>query len=106
MSVYQIPVTNNPERFQITLAGVDYILLCRWNDATEGGWVIDILNGNNSAPIAANIPLVTGVNLLDGLAYLGIGGSLFVTTDGDEFAVPTYENLGIESFLYFEVVDV
>lgn len=83
------------------MAGVEYILTCKWNDAGEGGWVLDIADGLTNEPIAANIPLVAGADLLSGLEYLGIDGKLFVQTDGDQEAVPTLTNLGIESNLYF-----
>lgn len=103
--VFQIPVINEPQTFQIALANTDYTLTCKFNSADEGGWVLDIFDANNENAIACNIPLITGANLLDGLQYLGIGGGLYVRTDGDADAVPTYENLGVESFLYFEVVE-
>ena len=82
-------------------------MTCRWNSAVEGGWVLDFTDADSGEPIVANIPLVTGVNLLDGLEYLGFNGELYVYTDGDQNAVPTLENLGVESNLYFqtEVVD-
>lgn len=51
--------------------------------------------------IIDGIPLITGADLLSGLEYLGFQGSLFVLTDGNQFSVPTLENLGIESNLYF-----
>jgi hypothetical protein len=105
MSLFQIPVTNNPETFQISLAGTTYTLTVKFNSALEGGWVLDIADAENVQKIVCNAPLITGANLLDGLGYLGINGSLFVRTEGNNFAVPTYENLGIESFLYFEVLE-
>lgn len=97
----QIPVTNEPQSFQIALAGKDYILTCKWNDAEEGGWVLDFADADTETPIVANVPLITGRNILDGLAYLGIGGELWVYVNGDETAVPTLLNLGVEGFLYF-----
>ena len=102
MSLFKIPLSNVPQTFQISLAGKDYNMTCRWNSATEGGWVLDFSDAETAEPIVANIPLVTGVDLLDGLGYLGFGGRLYVYTDGDELAVPTLENLGTESNLYFE----
>jgi hypothetical protein len=35
--------------------------------------------------------------------YLGFGVALLVATDGDLDAVPTYDNLGQQSHLYFYV---
>lgn len=107
MSVFQIPLVNTPQQFEISLAGVDYIMTNKWNPSAEGGWVLDIADALTSTPIACNIPLITGADLLDGLEYLGINGQLFVLTDGDQLAVPTLDNLGVESFVYFstEVAD-
>lgn len=102
MATYQIPVTNTPQRFDISLGGVDYTLVCKWNNSQDAGWVLDIYEVASGAAIVANVPLITGADCLSGLEYLGINGKLIVRTDGDETAVPTYENLGVESFLYFE----
>lgn len=98
---FLIPLSNVPQQFQIALAGKEYLMTSKWNSADEGGWVLDFADATTGVAIAANIPLITGADLLDGLAYLGFGGSLFVLTDGDQFAVPTLDNLGVESNLYF-----
>jgi hypothetical protein len=105
MSLAKIPVTNEPQYFQIALAGKDYICTCRYNYTDEAGWILDFADADSNESIVSNIPLVTGVDLLDGLEYLGFGGKMYVKTDGDNFSVPTLENLGVESFLYFEAVD-
>jgi hypothetical protein len=101
MAVYTIPLSNIPQRLTIELVGKEYIVTCRWNDAIEGGWFIDIDDSITNQPILHNTPLVTGVDLLGQYEYLGIGGSLVVLTNSDETAVPTLDNLGVESFLYF-----
>jgi hypothetical protein len=101
MSTFLVPLTNVPQIFEIALGGVNYTLTCKWNDSDEGGWVLDITDVVSGDPIAANIPLITGADCLSGLEYLGITGQLVVFTDGDETAVPTLENLGVESNLYF-----
>lgn len=100
-SVFKIPLLNVPQTFNISLGNVNYIMTSRWNAADEGGWVIDLIDAITNLPIVANIPLVTGADLLSGLEYLGIQGSLVVYTDGDQDAVPTLNNLGVESNLYF-----
>lgn len=105
MSNFIIPCQNIPQSFQIDLAGVAYQLTVRWNDAFEAGWVVDFVDGISGDQIVSNIPCVTGVNMLEGLEYLGIGGVLYCTTDGDQFAPPTLNNLGVESNLYFETED-
>jgi len=107
MSQFKIPLSNIPQSFQIALAGKEYLCTCRYNSAVDAGWAVDFADADSGLPIVLNIPLVTGVDLLDGLQYLGFQGVLFVYTAGDQFAVPTLENLGLESNLYFEtdVVD-
>lgn len=98
---FVIPLTNDPQQFQISLAGKEYLMSCRWNSADDAGWVIDFSDATNGTAIVNNIPLITGADLLSGLEYLGFEGSLFVLTDGNQFAVPTFLKLGIESNLYF-----
>lgn len=107
MAEFRIPVTNVPQQFQIQLAGKNYLMTCKWNDAPEGGWCLDLADAETGDAILANINIVTGINILSGLEYLGINGELYCRTNGDQFADPTLQNLGQESFLYFdtEVVD-
>lgn len=107
ISVFKLPLTNIPQTFILPLSGVDYNVTCKWNDADEAGWVIDLADANN-VPLAGNIPLIVGADLLSGLEYLGVQGQLFVYTDGNQFLVPTLTNLGVESNVYFttSVVDV
>lgn len=100
MAIYEIPLASKPEAFQIKLAGVTYKLNVVWRDAPRGGWFLDISDAGGNA-IVAGVPLVTGADLLAQYAYLGIGGELWVQTDGDPAAVPTFDNLGSESHLYF-----
>lgn len=101
LSTFLIPVQNIPQTFDITLGGVDYTLSCRWNDAQDAGWVLDISDPTSGNILAGNIPLITGADCLSGLEYLGIQGMLVVQTNGDPFAVPTLNNLGVDSNLYF-----
>lgn len=104
MSVFKIPLQNIPQSFNISLQNVDYTITCKFNDSPDGGWVLDIADGNSGQSLATNIPLITGADCLSGLEYLQIGGQLYVFTDGNETAVPTYLNLGVESNLYFQTV--
>lgn len=101
MTTFLLPVQNVPQVFDIALAGVNYTMTCRWNDAPDAGWVVDLVNADTSLPVVSNVPLITGADCLAGLEYLGIDGQLVVLTDGDAFAVPTLLNLGGESNLYF-----
>lgn len=98
---FLIPLSADPQEFNITLGGIEYVMVVKWNDQLEGGWVLDI-SDSSGVPIICNTPLVTGIDLLDGLAYLGIPGSLYVFTKGaSPFDVPTLTNLGNDSNLYF-----
>lgn len=102
-SWYLIPLSGNPESFQIPLAGVNYILTVKWNPAADAGWEFDLANADTNESLCAGQPLVTGVDCLANLGYLGVGGMFVVYTNGDETAVPTFENLGGDSNLYFVV---
>lgn len=101
MTIFLIPLQNIPQTFVIDLAGKNYTMTCRWNDAPEGGWVADFSDFDTGLAIVANIPLITGGDCLAGLEYLGFQGELRVFTDGNPLSVPTYLNLGVESNLYF-----
>jgi len=98
---YLIPLQAMPQTLQITLAGVQYQLTVKWNDANQS-WILDI--GDSSAnPIVTGIPIVTGTDLLAPFAYLNFGGQLIAQTTNDTDAVPTFENLGTAGNLYFLV---
>ena len=100
---YQIPLTSDPQQFEILLAGVNYTITSRWNDQC-GFWFINIADSNGD-PIASNIPLITGADCLDGLDYLEIDGSLYILTSGSHpDDVPTLDNLGTACNLYFVTV--
>lgn len=99
MSVYEIPLTAQQQTFTIALVGIDYVLTVKWN-LQNASWVLDIADANSNA-LLTGIPLVTGADLLEQFAYVGIGGQLRVQTDNDVDAVPTVDNLGTTSHLYF-----
>lgn len=101
MTIFTIPLKNIPQVFAISLAGKDYTMTCRWNSSEDAGWVMDFSDAITGAAIVNGLPLITGADCLEGLSYLGFQGKLIVYTDGNESAVPTLENLGVESNLYF-----
>jgi hypothetical protein len=96
----QIPLQNGPRQFTITLSGVEYTITIQYRNTVNGGWVLDIGDDLNN-PIVKGIPLVTGANLLEQYGYLGFVGGLFAQTTSDPDAVPTFENLGIDSLLWY-----
>ena len=72
----------------------------KWNTFASC-WVLDVADIQKN-PIVSGIPLVTGADLLGQFAYLNFGGKLIVVSDGDPFAVPTFDNLGTSGHLLFE----
>lgn len=101
-TTYEIPVTpgGGNQSFSIDLGGTSYQFALNWRAARDAGWVLDISDANG-APLVAGIPLVAGTDLLAPFRHLPITGSLFVTTDGDPDAPPTFANLGGLSHLYW-----
>jgi hypothetical protein len=102
-TAYEIPLSAQPQLFNIQLAGVTYFLTLRWN-ITGSCWSLDIADQDRVAMLSG-IPLVTGADLLGQYAYMKFGGMLIVQTDGDTDAVPTLENLGTAGRLFFVVED-
>jgi len=103
MQIYEIPLSAEPQYFNVTLGAAQYQLTLQWRKApVGGGWFLDIADGQQNR-ILSGIPLVTGCDLLGQYAYAGIGGELWVQSDLDAGAVPTYQNLGTTSHLYFVV---
>ena len=78
-----------------------YTMRLAFANVDQGGWFFD-LGDQDGNPLLCGQPLVTGADLLAQYGYLGIGGKLFVATDGDLGAVPTFDGLGVTSRLYFE----
>lgn len=99
MNVYKIPLDNVNQIFEIDLAGTTYKMRVYYNPVMMC-WCFDLLDINDNA-ITQGQSLVTGANILDQYEYLGLGGVFVVYTEGDENAIPTHDNLGDISNLYF-----
>lgn len=100
MSVFLIPLQpGTAQTLTIALDNITYTLTLRWNDVAQC-WNLDISDANNNA-ILQNVPLVTGLDLLEQFAYLGIDGQLVVQTTNDADEVPTFASLGVTGNLYF-----
>lgn len=102
METFLVPLLNIPQDFTISLAGKDYRIVSKFNDAADGGWVLDFYDEESGEPLVMNIPMVTGCDLLEQYEYLEFNGKLIVSSDGDESTTPTLESLGVESNLYFK----
>lgn len=101
-TLYTIPLIVGAQTFAITLGNISYTFEVTYADAEEGGYVLGIRDASNNL-LVDGIPFVTGVNLLAPYKYLNIGGgdiSLYIATNGDFTATPTYENLGTAAKLY------
>lgn len=95
----EIPLIAAAQTFAVTLVNVTYTFTVHWC-APASCWILDIGDLNNN-PIVTGIPIVTGADLLAQYAYLNFGGQLIAASDFDAGAVPTYDNLGSTSHLYF-----
>lgn len=102
-TAYEIPLTPQPQLFNIQLAGKTYFLTLRWNVSGDY-WVLDIAD-QDRAPLLQGLPVITGLDLLGQYGFMDFGGMLIAQTDSDPDVVPTYANLGSESHLYFVVED-
>lgn len=96
----QIPVTaGTPQRFTITLSGVEYQMTLRFNQFLAA-WVLNLGLPDGTALIDG-LTLVTGEDLLAQYRHLGIPGSLTVVGDADVDSMPTFAQFGTDShFLY------
>lgn len=100
--IFEVPLTATPQLFLISLVGKQYYFRVWWNDAIST-WILDILLSDKT-PLINGIPLITGTDLLGQYEYLGIGGGLFVCSDTESpDDLPTFQNLGIDSKLYFYI---
>lgn len=95
---YEIPLSADAQRFKVLLSGIEYQMTLIYRPGA--GWVLDIANRQGVA-IVSGVPLVTGADLLAQYAHLGFSGRLWVRGSIDPDEVPTFENLGSESFLFW-----
>lgn len=98
MATVEIPLSADNQIFTLRLGGRQVRLRVIYRD--EAGWILDLLQTDNSA-IINGIPLVTGVDLLAPYAHLGFTGGLYVVSDDEAHEYPTKTNLGYQSHLYF-----
>lgn len=100
-TVFEIPLSAVPQTQIISLGSVQYQVTTRWNAFSES-WVMDIADANENK-LLSGIPLVTGLDLLEQFAYLGLagGGALVVQSDNDPALVPDVASLGITGHLFY-----
>jgi hypothetical protein len=95
---YEIPLSAEPQTFNIALTGTTYGFNVQWN-VQNASWIIDIADASGS-PIVSGIPMVTGVDLLEQFGYLGFNFKLVAQTDNSPDTVPAFDNLGTTAHLY------
>lgn len=101
IAVFEIPLQPAPQQLQVQLGGTTYTFLVLWRDGDQGGWFLDIYDSTFTNKIVCGISLVTGIDLLKQYGYLDFGGELFVRSDSNPPATPTFTNLGQTSHLYW-----
>jgi|SRR5215471_208730 len=106
-TIYEIPLTPRAQKMTLMMGNAQYTMHFRFNRITDT-WILDV-NDSADNGLVHGIPLVTGVDLFGQLRYLGIGGgvpmivmTIAVGRSPDE--IPTYENLGIDSHVYFKTL--
>ncbi|WP_069705192.1 phage baseplate plug family protein [Burkholderia seminalis] len=97
---YEIPLTPDPQTFTITLRGVIYQLTVQYRAAGGTGWILDVADASGNL-LVSGIPLVTGTDLLGQFGYLGFGGSLWVQGAASPDDVPTFDDLGVGSHVFW-----
>lgn len=105
LDVYVIPFSNQPQTFSCVLSGVGLQMTNRWNDKA-GVWMVDIDRAADGQRLISGLPLVTGCDLLAQHRYLGLDGHIFCHNDGDSDDPPTYDNLGVNCFVYYTPVSI
>lgn len=98
-TAFEIPLTPLPQSLTIDLGSTTYQMTVTYN-GDSNTWTLDIA-AVDGTPVLQGIPVITGCDLLEQYGYLNFGGQLLVQTDHDVDAVPTADNLGITSHLYF-----
>jgi len=95
-AAYQIPLQEGPQSFVVPLAGVTYRMRLWWCDGVYPAWMLDLATESGTT-LTAGLPLLPGDDLLAQHTHLGVGGSLYVISDG----APTFDSLGATTQLYF-----
>lgn len=96
MTVNEIPLSPDNQQFSVTLSGTTYRMRIIWRDPV---WCLDLMRSDKT-PLALNLPLVTGAELLAQYSYLDLGFKLAVVCDIPGQENPTKTDLGITSHLY------
>jgi hypothetical protein len=103
-ALYEVPLKPTPQKFHISLGGIDYVFQTEWNAAASAQYWMLTISDTNENPLVYSIPLLTGCDLLEQYDYLSIGGGGKMLVQSDHSApdnTPTFSNLGITSHLFW-----
>lgn len=100
-TVYKIPLDSGNQKFSLTVGNTEYRVELIYRDIDEGGWDLTLKDSDGN-DLIAGIPLVTGCNLLEQYQTV-IVGSLWVEVEGQDDAVPSYDDMGSSVLMYMEV---
>jgi hypothetical protein len=96
---YLIPLIPQNQEFDISLNGTTYHLRIKWNSFSNA-WILYIEDSQRNL-LLSGIPMVTGCDLLEQYAYIGIDGAMVVQSSTDPDEVPDYTALGSTGNLFF-----
>lgn len=105
MSILDIPITNPPQTFSVTLNGTVYSMTVKWNDQAQV-WNFDLYDSSGNLLIGG-IAMTAGDDLLTQFGYLNIGGQLWaISTDTPDTAVPEgdFGQPSSDGHLYFVAI--
>jgi len=101
MTILAIPLSPQPQMFRIKLGTATYQMTFRYRNWDCAGWMMDIADVNGNL-LACGLPVVTGLDLMEQLKYLGLPGQYFVLTmDGDWTRNPGFTDLGNPTVLWW-----
>lgn len=104
MAISEVPLQpSQSQAFTIALNGIVYGMRVQWRDAAST-WIMDLSDSNGQVLVAGQ-PLLPGADIMHQYVELALGGELWIATDGEPDAPPTFDNLGVASHLYFVTRD-
>lgn len=83
------------------LGGAEYRLTVRWCGAEEGGWLLDIADGEGATTLVCGVALVTGTDMLAPYPDIGFGGMMWLYAVDEQ--PPGYDGLGTRVQLILEM---
>lgn len=99
-ATYEIPLSPHPQTLTVTLPNgteIGMSLIYQFNQ--DNCWILNISDAEGN-PLVSGIPLVTGADLLEQYAYLGLGIAMWCSTDGNLSQPPQWYDLGTGAHLW------